>query len=135
GAAPSARAPSARARTSRVRWRRASRKPWITSTSGPATRKSSGSRARSRNTRTRSTRTSRKTAAVNRRRDMRPVLSAVLAIMLGSVIFAQQDQGDRKPIKDSQLRVEADLQKLDAKMAELIDQLRKKDQEHYAKKL
>ena len=66
---------------------------------------------------------------------MRPLLTSALAIMLGSVIFAQQDPGDKKPIKENQLRVEADLQKLDAKMAELIDQLRKKDQEHYAKKL
>src|SRR6185369_7253893 len=73
-------------------------------------------------------------AAVNRRRVMRPFLTAGLAIMLGSILLAQ-DQGDKKPLKEKQLRVEADLQKLDAKMAELIDQLRKKDQEHYAKKL
>ena len=67
---------------------------------------------------------------------MRPLLSAALTILLGSVILApanakapagRQDQGDKKPIKENQLRVEADLQKLDAKMAELIDQLRKKD--------
>ena len=64
---------------------------------------------------------------------MRPVLSAALALVFGSVLFAQQDPGDKKPIKEKQLRVEADLQKLDAKMAELIDTLRKKDQEHYAK--
>ncbi|HVR87025.1 MAG TPA: hypothetical protein VMU54_22060, partial [Planctomycetota bacterium] len=66
---------------------------------------------------------------------MRSFLSAALAVAIGSLLFGQ-DQGDeRKPIKDSQLRVEADIQKLEAKMAELIDQLRKKDQEHYAKKL
>src|SRR5205809_6789865 len=65
---------------------------------------------------------------------MRSLLSAALALALGSVILAQ-DQGDRKPIKDNQLKVESDLQKLDAKMQELVDQLRKKDQEHYAKKL
>src|SRR5262245_48224340 len=76
---------------------------------------------------------------------MRSFLSATLALLLGSLVFApayakapageQQDGGDKKIIKDSQLRVEADIQKLEAKMAELIDQLRKKDQEHYAKKL
>ena len=72
---------------------------------------------------------------------MRSYLSIALAVALGSLVVGpsglahgRQDQGDdRKPIKDSQLRVEADIQKLEAKMAELIDQLRKKDQEHYAK--
>src|SRR5581483_11240484 len=62
-------------------------------------------------------------------------LSAALAAVLAPLAFAQEQGEDRKPIKDSQLRVEADIQKLEAKMAELIDQLRKKDQEHYAKKL
>src|SRR6185436_16180303 len=67
---------------------------------------------------------------------MRHVLTASLAVMFSGLLFAQQDQGgERKPIKDSQLRVEAEIQKLEAKMAELVDQLRKKDQEHYAKKL
>src|SRR6185295_80691 len=70
-----------------------------------------------------------------------------LAITLGFLVLApfdsasglahgRQDQGgDKKPIKDNQLKVEADIQKLEAKMAQLIDELRKKDQEHYAKKL
>jgi hypothetical protein len=49
---------------------------------------------------------------------MRPILSAALAIALGSLVLAQD--GDRKPIKDSQLRVEAEIQKLEGKMAELI---------------
>jgi len=62
-------------------------------------------------------------------------LSAALAAVLAPLAFAQEQGEDKKPIKDSQLRVEADIQKLEAKMAELIDQLRKKDQEHYAKKL
>src|SRR3954463_4881137 len=72
---------------------------------------------------------------------MRPLLSAALALVLASLVLAPrgaaaaQQDGDRKPIKDSQLRVEAEIQKLEGKMAELIDQPRKKDQEHYAKKL
>src|ERR1051325_9615347 len=55
---------------------------------------------------------------------MRPLLTAALALSLGSILLAQ-DPDDKKPIKEKQLRAEA----------ELIDQLRKKDQEHYAKKL
>ena len=66
---------------------------------------------------------------------MRPFLAAALAISIGSLLLAQDQGGDKKPIKDNQLKVESDIQKLEAKMAELIDQLRKKDQEHYAKKL
>ena len=59
---------------------------------------------------------------------MRPLLTAALAITLGSLVLApffakatagEQDGGDRKPIKDSQLRVEAEIQKLQDKLAAL----------------
>ena len=61
---------------------------------------------------------------------------AVLALCLCAAAAPAQDPKEkRQDALSEQARIEQELQKLEAKMAELIDVLRKKDQEHYAQKL
>ena len=63
-------------------------------------------------------------------------LVGLLAVLpLGAQDEKDKDKARKQDVVTDQARIEQELQNLEKKMSELIEILRKKDQEHYAKKL